>query len=212
MRSEKHDRYEATLVELAKSGCTESFAELVRKYQVPLIHFLRQRAVNYQDAEDLTQEVFWRVYDQLFRYRSDYTFKTWVFTIAHRLLINHRRRPSVACFQSENISQIKSDQPVPGWRLEMEEQRRNLWGVAAEILNDSQFAALWLFYVEQMSTGEIARVLKCTRIGVKTCLFRARQKIKRRMLLRASFPAKPLDPDAHAASLVRQLTMELDHV
>ena len=212
MRSEKYDRYETNLVELAKSGCTESFAELVRKYQVPLIHFLCQRAVTYQDAEDLAQEVFWRVYDQLARYRPDYTFKTWVFTIAHRLLINHRRRRSVVCLQSETISQIMSDQPVPGWRLEKEEQRRNLWGVAAETLNDSQFVALWLFYVEQMSTGEIARVLRCTRIGVKTCLFRARQKIKRRLLLRESLPSKPLDPDAHAASLVRQLTTELDHV
>ena len=209
--SETFDRHEAILVKRAQGGCVESFAELVRKYQVPLVHFLRQRAANHHDAEDLTQEVFWRAYDQLDRYCSDYTFKTWLFTIARRLLLNQRRRRTIACCQTDAMPQAAADQPDPGRQLEIDEQRRNLWTVAAAELTDSQFTALWLFYVEQMSTGEIACVLGCTRVGVKTGLFRTRRRLRRRLLSPASAPAKSLDPDVHAASLMRQLAMEFDH-
>ena len=208
--SEMSDGHEVILVECAQRGCAESFGELVCRYQVPLVHFLRQRAANYHDAEDLTQEVFWRAYDQLDRYHSDYAVKTWLFTIAQRLLLNQRRRRTIACCQTDALSQAAADQPDAGRQLEIDEQRRNLWTVATEELTDSQFTAIWLFYVEQMTTGEIARVLGCTRVGVKTGLFRARRKLRRRLVSPATAPTKSLDPDVYAASLMRQLTMELD--
>ncbi len=51
----------------AQLGCRASFAELVARFQVPLLHFLLQRTAGLQDAEDLTQDVFVRAFRSLRR-------------------------------------------------------------------------------------------------------------------------------------------------
>ena len=53
----------------AQQGCADAFEELVRRYQVPLVRFLR-RLGNGAEAEDLTQDTFVRAYENMHRYRS----------------------------------------------------------------------------------------------------------------------------------------------
>jgi RNA polymerase sigma factor (sigma-70 family) len=72
--------------------------------------------------------------------------------------------------------------PTPLERLEQQERRDRIWPLAASLLSEPQFTALWLYYVEEMGTREVARVLDCSRAMVKTTLFRARAKLRRRLL------------------------------
>ena len=65
------------LVARAQQGCAESFEELVRRYQVPLVHFLRRRG-DADEAEDVAQEAFLRAYENLARYRPRWRFSTWL--------------------------------------------------------------------------------------------------------------------------------------
>ena len=76
----------------AQAGCMSSFEELMRRFQVPLLHFLRRVGPNF-DAEDVLQETFLRAFAQLDRYHSRWRFSTWLFTIARRTSINFHRRP-----------------------------------------------------------------------------------------------------------------------
>jgi RNA polymerase sigma-70 factor (ECF subfamily) len=159
----------------ARGGCAESFEQLARRYQAPLLHFLRQRGAG-ADAEDLVQDTFVRAYASLSGYRTDRRFAAWLFTIAHRLCINHHRRRRAAREPALPDS-IASGAPPPAEAASAEEQRRGLWAMAARVLSRREWTAVWLYYVEDLPAREIAAVLACSRAAVKTMLFRARKRL-----------------------------------
>ena len=163
------------LARRAQEGCTASFEELVRRFQVPLLHFLC-RWTSTEEAEDLVQDTFVRAYRNLHRYRPTARLATWLFTIARRLSINRqRKRRPVA--DSDALEFVEADSLPPGQIVADRESRQRLWDLADEVLSEQQRTALWLYYVEDMSVGEVARVVGHSRGAVKTMLFRARRKL-----------------------------------
>jgi RNA polymerase sigma-70 factor, ECF subfamily len=159
----------------AQRGCMASFEQLLRRYQTPVLHFLRRRGFA-ADAEDLTQESFVRAYEHLHQYNARWRFSTWIFTIARRIGINHARRSKIV---NDAIAAdvILSDEPKPLDTAIANEQRERLWDAAASVLSEEQHTALWLHYVEDMPTADIALVLRRSRPSVKVMLHRARQKL-----------------------------------
>lgn len=160
----------------AQQGCTDSFEELARRFQVPLLHYL-QRWCTKEDAEDLVQDTLIRAFRNLDRYRSAWRVSTWLFTIARRLSINWQRqkRPTGSDAALANVED-QGAQPAEG--LAEQDRRRQLWDLAAKVLTESQLTATWLFYVEEMSVKQIAVVLGRSQISAKTILFRARKKMR----------------------------------
>ncbi len=159
----------------AQAGCIASFEELVRRYQAPALHFLRRLGAG-ADAEDLLQETFLRAYRGLDQYRGPGRFITWLFTIARRVQINHFRR-SLPGPGSEGLASARARGPEPPEIVAENEQRQRLWDMAARILSDDERTAVWLYYVEGMSTKEISAVLERSWVSVKTMLFRARRRL-----------------------------------
>jgi RNA polymerase sigma-70 factor, ECF subfamily len=167
------------LVARAQRGCAKSFEELVRRYQVPLVHFLRQRG-KADEAEDVAQEAFLRAYENLARYRPRWRFSTWLFTIARRLSANRRRRARPTA-DAAALESVADTAPDPAHAAAENEGRRLLWDVAADVLGEEQVTALWLYYVEEMPVQQIARVLGRFTPAVKTMLHRARKKLLPRL-------------------------------
>lgn len=166
------------LARRAQRGCAESFELLVRRFQVPLLHFLRKRVKSHADAEDLLQETFVRAYQQIGKYRDRWRFSTWIFTIAHRLSVSHHRKREAECNRIGGASREPAVWlPSPDRRMVEEESRRRFWDLAADVLTDDQFSAVWLYYVEEMPTRDITRVLNCSWVSVKTRLYRARRRL-----------------------------------
>lgn len=174
-----HAPDDETLARRAQQGCAASFEELVRRHQVALLHFLRQGGAN-ADAEDLVQETFVRAYQNLDRYQPRWCFSTWLFTIARRLSLNQQRRHRPTA-DAEALRSIEAATPDPSRAAVDNEGRRRLWDSAAEVLNEDQYAAVWLYYVEDMPVKEIAKVLGRFTPAVKTMLFRARKALARRL-------------------------------
>jgi RNA polymerase sigma-70 factor, ECF subfamily len=166
------------LAALAQAGSAASFEQLVRRLQVPLVHFLLRRTGCLADAEDLAQDTFVRAHRSLASYSPKWRFRTWLFTIAHRLAINlsHRRRRAGQA--SPALDEIASPAAEACDLIAAEESRRSLWCTASAILAADEVAALWLHYVEELSTAEIAQVLGRSRMAVKTMLFRARKRLE----------------------------------
>jgi RNA polymerase sigma-70 factor (ECF subfamily) len=160
----------------AQAGCRASFDELIARFQVPLLHFLRQRTGSLHDAEDLTQDVFVRAFRSLQRYEPRWRFSTWLYTIAHRLSLNARRRwrPPVDGRGLDAVSSVGSS---PDDTLSTAEESSRLWRAAAAVLTAEQLTSLWLFYVEEMPLEEIARVLGRSPGAAKGLLFRGRRKL-----------------------------------
>jgi RNA polymerase sigma-70 factor (ECF subfamily) len=159
----------------AQIGCVQSFEELLRRFQVPLLHFLRHVGPA-ADAEDVLQETLLRAYTRLSFYRTQWRFATWLYTIARRTSINYQRRPKPIT-DDVTLRAAVSPSDGPAEAVAAADGRRYLWEAARRVLCDDEVAALWLHYVDEMPIGEIAAVLDRSRVAVKTMMFRARKKL-----------------------------------
>jgi RNA polymerase sigma-70 factor (ECF subfamily) len=166
-----------------------AFAELVERYQRRLVGIMHHLVGNAEEAEDLAQEVFLRVYRTRKRYHPEAKFSTWLFTIANNLALNtlrsRQRKPVVSLPAQESgplgprpAEQIVADrgQP-PGHRLQQQELavviRRALDG-----LNERQRMAVVLNKFEDMNYAEIAEIMGLTTKAVKSLLSRARAALR----------------------------------
>lgn len=197
------------LARRGQQGCAASFEELMIRYQVPVLQFLQHRS-GLRDAEDLLQETFVRAYVNLHRYRPRWRFATWLFTIARRVSINYRRRP-VPVVDHEALSLAEAGGPTPLGAMVADEDRRSLWGMVANVLGQEELTAVWLYYVEEMPTREIAAVLERSWVSVKTMLYRARRKL-RPILEELESDSVPRSSGASAERQKARLAVEMSHV
>jgi RNA polymerase sigma-70 factor (ECF subfamily) len=166
-----------------------AFEELVARFQHRLIAVLHHVVGNAEEAEDLAQEVFLRVYRARKKYRPRSKFSTWLFTIANNLALNalraRQRKPAVR-FQlhdSGSLGPRPAEQLVrdpgsgPMQRIQKEELAA-LIRQALEGLNERQRVAVVLNKFEDMNYAEIAEVMKLTVKAVKSLLSRARMNLR----------------------------------
>ncbi len=187
------------LARQAQLGCTTSFEELVRRLQVPLVHFLRQ-ITRAGEADDLAQDTFLRAYENLNRYNGSSRFSTWLFTIGRRLCLNANRRTRPDG-DSRLTDTLEAREPSPPSIVADREHKTRLWQEAARLLSETEYSTVWLHYVEGMTTAEIAEIVGCSRSAVKTMLFRSRRKLSK-----ALHQLDPADPEynesTHQATIV----------
>lgn len=168
-----------------------AFAELVQRFQHRLIAVLHHLIGDRDEAEDLAQEVFLRVYRHRKSYSPRAKFSTWLFTIANNLALNalrdRRRRPSQPLEVSESGSLCHEPQQhppdaassscFPAKRLHQEELARVI-RQALDTLNERQRLAIILNKYEDMNYADIAQVMGLTTKAVKSLLSRARTKLR----------------------------------
>jgi RNA polymerase sigma-70 factor (ECF subfamily) len=172
-----------------RDGEAGAFEELVEKYQHRLVAVLHHLVGNAEEAEDLAQEVFLRVYRARGKYRARAKFSTWLFTIANNLALNalrtRQRKPVVSLPASDSgplgprpTERLLSDRAAqPGRRIEQQELAE-IVRRALEGLNERQRAAVLLNKFEQMNYAEIAGAMGLTTKAVKSLLNRARSNLR----------------------------------
>jgi RNA polymerase sigma-70 factor (ECF subfamily) len=175
----------------ARRGDVVAFGELVARYWGPVVgRFIRQLG-DRQDAEDLAQDVFLRLYRARRRYRPRAKFSTWLFHVAANVARNairsRRRRP---CRPLACLCGVQSDDAFaqrylpdrgddPARPLEREELAGQVRGALAELAGRQRLALELQF--EDRSYQEIARRLDLTPEATKSLLYRARQQLKERL-------------------------------
>jgi RNA polymerase sigma-70 factor (ECF subfamily) len=167
-----------------------AFEELMLRYQGRVISVLQHVVRNRDLAEDLTQDVFLRV----FRARKTYTpgskFSTWLFTIANNVALNairrKKRKPEfqfgTAGESSTGLPTIDQTVPensamMPTRQLDHQELRETV-RMAVDTLSENQRMAVLLNKFEGMNYAEIAQVMKLTPQAVKSLLCRARSNLR----------------------------------
>jgi RNA polymerase sigma-70 factor (ECF subfamily) len=163
------------LARQARVGSTVAFEELVFRYEKQILNFLRQKVFSREDAEDLTQSVFVKACKNINRYNTSRKFATWIFCIARREAASFYRQ--YRTHNSEVVVEPKADIRDPAVIMMENDAAGQLWAAARGHLSDSQFTALWLRYSEEMTTREIATVMRKSVTHVKVLLHRARQKL-----------------------------------
>jgi RNA polymerase sigma-70 factor (ECF subfamily) len=174
-----------------KAGDEQSFALLLHRYRTPLVNFLYRMVRNREQAEDLAQEVFIRVY----RARADYVpsakFTTWLFRIATNLALNsvrdtrHQRMElsldAPVTVDAEDGDERPLDVAEKNPNIEehlVQEAQRDMIRHAIEKLPEKQRAAVLLHKYQELDYGEISKILECSESALKSLLFRAYETLR----------------------------------
>ena len=161
------------LMELVIQGSEDTFERIVRRHRSGLMRFVSTKVYRWQDAEDIVQETFLKVYTNRHRFDLRGSLKTWMFTIANNCAISHLRKKTL--IPSSHCAPV---QPVmsPAEQMDLQHQSDVIW-IQARSLSECQYMALWLRYKEQMDVAQIARVMHKSRSHVRVLLHRARGKL-----------------------------------
>jgi RNA polymerase sigma-70 factor (ECF subfamily) len=174
-----------------KSGDEASFELLLHRYRTPLVNFLYRMVRNREQAEDLAQEVFLRVY----RARGEYTptakFTTWLFRIATNLALNSLRDNRYQKLEDSIDAPARMDSEDGDERpLDVAEKHPNIEQHLVEVarsqmirhaidkLPEKQRAAVLLHKYEELDYAEIAKILSCSESALKSLLFRAYEALR----------------------------------
>src|SRR5258707_5693684 len=174
-----------------KAGDEQSFTLLLHRYRSPLINFLYRMVRNREQAEDLAQEVFIRVY----RAREDYVpsakFTTWLFRIATNLALNSVRdnryqrmeisldAPGTADSQDGDEKTLDVARKHPNMEQNLiKGTRKKMIRRAIEKLPEKQRAAVLLHKYQELDYGEISKILECSESALKSLLFRAYETLR----------------------------------
>jgi RNA polymerase sigma-70 factor (ECF subfamily) len=173
-----------------KGGDEQSFELLLQRYRTPLVNFLFRMVKNREQAEDLAQEVFIRVYRAREEYVPTAKFTTWLFRIATNLALNslrdHRHQKLEMSIDAPLTDAEESDErpfEVADKRLTVEqelveEERKKMIRRAIEKLPEKQRAAVLLHKYQELDYVEIAKILSCSESALKSLLFRAYEMLR----------------------------------
>jgi RNA polymerase sigma-70 factor (ECF subfamily) len=173
-----------------QKGNKSSFEALMRKYFPLILNFTYRYIGNRETAEDLTQEVFIRVYNSAARYSPRSRFKTWIYTIAKNISINELRRLKRAPASLDEHFKVDDDK----LRSQMADQnitnpddkmiQTNMISIIRAAVNDlpvNQRTAVILRRYDDFSYHEISKVMNLSVGAVKSLLNRARKNLKNKM-------------------------------
>jgi len=179
-------REDAEVVRLVLAGDTELYAVLVNRYRTRVSRYVERFTYDAEDARDVTQDVFIKVYAALDSFDPRFKFSTWLFRIAGNAAIDHLRRRRVRLLPLERplgedgeARAVDPPETRPNPHEELTRQRlREALAAAIDRLPDDYRELISLRHYGEMPYEEIAE-LKGMPLGtVKNKLFRARQALR----------------------------------
>lgn len=169
---------ELQLIDDFKNGNEQAFNLLVHRYKEKVYWIVRRLLPDHDEADDVTQNVFIKVYHSLPSFKGDSSFYTWIYRIAVNLSLNEIRRKKLRKTFSinEEIHQIRSTDVLPLEQMENDERTQHIRD-AIELLPEKQKKVFLLRYYEELPYEEIAKILKTSVGGLKANYFHAVKKI-----------------------------------
>lgn len=179
---------DAEIMLKVKEGDDSAFGYLIEKYRRPIISFMYRMVHNSAVAEELTQEVFLRVYRSREGYEAEAKFTTWLYRIATNLAVNHARdtkheRPEFKKSLDEPDEDTGLMMDVADSSLNVEQQilrRERLAAIRKQVesLPERQRMAVLMHKYQNMDYRQIAEVLRLSESATKSLLFRAYETLR----------------------------------
>lgn len=172
-----------------KAGDRGAFDRIVEKYSGPIINYIYRFTGSKEDAQDLAQDVFIRIYNAAPSYTPSAKFTTWIYRIASNISIDHlRKRRSSGNPQSldETVqtqngvieNQVPDERSAPPDKLAENSEARDNIRRALLKLPENQRTAIILKIYEDRSYADIAAILGVSTPSVESLIFRARTALR----------------------------------
>ena len=179
------------LIEATRNGDEQAFAEIVSRYRNQITNFLFRFLNDYDEAVDLAQETFVRVYFAIDRYHTQFAFSTYIYRIATNLAISEIRRRKrrklmslTGLFQAEEDDQVEF-QPPDTRNLQdvelIENEQSKVIAKAISALPEKYRVPIILREIEEKSYDEIAEIMNLGLGTTKSRINRARGLLKAKL-------------------------------
>jgi RNA polymerase sigma-70 factor (ECF subfamily) len=175
------------LMERVREGDEEAFRQIVEKYREPVFRLSFRYVANQQDAEEVTQDVFIRLYRSAPTYTPDAKLFTYLYRITVNLSLNKiRDRKWKRYISWEALKNQPGKHPIEDKRGNPEDQmenqeRQRLIREAIDALPASQRTAVILKRYNDLSYEEIAQILDCSVSAVEARLHRAKLNLQKKL-------------------------------
>ena len=186
--AEREQLDDRALVTRILEGDRDRFTELVRRYEKRLINYVFRITHRYEEAHDLAQEIFMKVYLALDRYDPKYQFSTWLFRIAQNASIDALRKKSVPevplarpTEEDPDREREFADTGISPYRALKNKQLASAIEKAVENLPPDYRDLIQLRHFAELSHEEIASMKRLPLGTVKNKLFRARNLLKEQL-------------------------------
>src|SRR5688572_11777162 len=179
------------LIERTKNGDEDAFAAIVGRYRNPITNYLYRFLNDYEEAVDLAQETFVRVYFAIDRYHTDYAFSTYIYRIATNLAISELRKRKrrkilslTGLFQAdaEDTTEFQPPdiRPLQDAELVVDEESRFVTKAIAALPHKYR-APIVLRDIEGLSYEEVASVMGLGLGTTKSRISRARAMLREKL-------------------------------
>jgi RNA polymerase sigma-70 factor (ECF subfamily) len=173
------------LIETIRGGDTDAFETLVRR-KTSKVYALCYRVIgNPEDAKDISQLVFLKLWENLGKYDPQYAFDTWLYRMVTNVAIDFmRNKQSRDNAVNSNLRLVKTaaeaEQTVVVQRKEVE----NVFNEVSTVLSPKQKTIFIMNQMEDLPSAEIAKILGCRESTVRNHLFNARKLMQQQLLKR----------------------------
>lgn len=169
------------IIEDVLSGNSEAFASLMKRYAPKVFAMTASMIGNNEDAADITQEIFTKVFTSLSSFKRQSSFSTWLFKISYNMTASRLRKISrvetSACdddFWNNIADTIQDNDDIDDYAVSVDQ----LFD-ALNRLSPNERTLISLFYLDNKSITEIAFIMSLSETNAKTRLFRIRKKLQK---------------------------------
>jgi RNA polymerase sigma-70 factor (ECF subfamily) len=181
MRIEKKEIINDDLIRRAQQGDISAFEQLVYFYEKRIFNFCIKYTNSKEDAEDLTQEIFWKVFNNINKYNFQYAFSTWLYTIVKNSIYDMlRKRKKTRHVKYIDDLEANSETTVDFQaykKTEKEIHNKIDLSLALSKIRPEYEKVLKLFYWKGFDYKEIGRIMQIPLNTVKTYISRAKHSL-----------------------------------
>ncbi|MGB3478139.1 MAG: RNA polymerase sigma factor [bacterium] len=180
--SDNFDSNDNYLIKQAAEGNENAFQELIIRYQQAVFSTIHRYIGNYDNVEDLAQEIFIKVWRNAGKFRGKSKFSTWLYRIVVNHCLNYNSKHKVNPISLDEL--VKQGHTPKSLSVQVDwEKKQKIEQVQKAIkeLPDRQRIALVLAHYEQKSHKEIAQIMQISLSSVHSLIFRARCTLKKKL-------------------------------
>jgi RNA polymerase sigma factor (sigma-70 family) len=178
-----HSAPDRDLVQAVLARRPGAFEQLLRRYQRLCWHIIQRMVRDPEQARELCQDTFLRVYQALHQYRHDSPLKSWIGRVAYNVALRHLEHRQVPIVSPTDDADLRTliENVADSADVELacsEAEASRLLHAALEALPPLQRTLLTLYHIEEIPIAEIARMTGLASGTIKSHLFRSRLSLR----------------------------------
>ena len=165
-------------IQCVKAGDYKAFSHIVSEYRQMIFTIIFKIVNNREDAEDISQEIFIKVFKSLNSFKEESEFSTWLYRIAYNTALSEIRKRKIVFSSFEDDFSTLKDETIDEEIEELALEERIIYlEQALKMLPAKDALLITLFYLDNQSIEEISRISNLSRANVKIKLHRIRKKL-----------------------------------